>query len=301
MALSLATHRLSAAAPIVFVLLWSTGFIAAKAGLEHSGPISFLTIRFALVAILMLGVVVVMRARWPRGIREYGHLAILGIFMQIFYFGGAWISMSTGVGAATTALVVSLHPVLTALLAKQFLEERVTIVQWTGFFLGVAGVILVVEQNLGLGFGTLAGILWSVAAMFGITIGTIYQKRFCPEIDAFTGGFVQFVLATAVLLPFAVFQEGWHVTWTMEFTIALIWVSVFLSIISLTLLTLLIKQGHASRVASLFFLVPPVTAVMAWGALGETMSGLAVAGMILAVVGVSFVMSPATFEKLWRR
>ncbi len=282
----------SAAVPALFVVLWSTGFVAAKTGLEDSGPLTFLTLRFALVTLLMLGVVLVMRPPWPTTWREVAHLAALGLLMQAVYFGGAWISMASGVGAGTTALIVSMQPILTAVVAGPLLGERIGRRQWLGLAIGFAGVALVVERKLDAGLGTPAGMAWSFVALFGITASALYQKRFCPGMDPRTGGLVQFVAATAILTPLALLFEDGPPAWTLSFVASLLYVAVFLSLISTALLTVMIQRGQASRTTSLFFLVPPLAAVFAWIVLGETMSWMAVGGLACAVAGVALVVMP---------
>ena len=281
---------LSVIGPMLFVFLWSTGFIAAKAGLEEAGPATFLFLRFSLVSVLMLCLIPVLRPVWPASPGAWTHLVILGIMMQVIYFGGAWMAMSTGVGAGTAALVLSLQPVLTALLAGPVLGERLQRRQWLGLGLGITGVFMVVDHKLALGLGSIAGMIFCLGSLLGITAGTLYQKRFCPALDVFSGLFVQFITATVIFLPLASL-EGWKVTWSQQFLAALVWVAVLLSLVSVMLLTLMIRRHEASRITSLFFLVPPVTALIAWLVLGETMGVVALAGMSLAVFGVALVVS----------
>ena len=277
--------------PALFVVLWSSGFIAAKAGLQAADPLTFLTLRFALVTLLMLAVVLVSRPPWPSTWGEVGHIAVAGALMQAIYFGAAWVAMSTGVGAGTAALIVCMQPIFTAIAAGPLLGEQVGPRQWAGLGLGFAGVALVVERKLELGLGTPAGIAVCFVSLAGITVGTLYQKRFCPRMDPRTGGLVQFATATAMLLPCAMFFEEARIVWSLEFVAALFYVAIVLSLVSVSLLFVMIKRGQASRMTSLFFLVPPLTAVMAWAALGESMTWTAVAGMVLAVLGVALVVT----------
>ncbi|MBT6203242.1 MAG: DMT family transporter [Alphaproteobacteria bacterium] len=288
----------SVAIPTLFVLLWSSGFIAAKTGVQYSGPLTFLALRFALVTFLMLGVALAMRAPWPRTWGEVGHYAVLGLLMQVVYFGAAWISMSNGVGAGTAALIVSMQPILTAVVAGPVLGEVVGRRQWVGLAIGFVGVGLVVEQKLVHGLGTPMGITWSFISLLGITVGTLYQKRKCPNMDPRTGGLVQFITAAAILTVLALLFEEGDIEWTGEFIAALFYVAVFLSLISITLLTVMIKRGQASRMTSLFFLVPPITAVMAWAILGETMTWMAIGGLACVVLGVALVVLPPS---VWMR
>ena len=280
--------------PALFVVLWSSGFIAAKAGLQAADPLTFLTLRFALVTLLMLAVVLVSRPPWPSTWGEVGHIAVAGALMQAIYFGAAWVAMSTGVGAGTAALIVCMQPIFTAIAAGPLLGERVGPRQWAGLGLGFAGVALVVERKLELGLGTPAGIAVCFVSLAGITVGTLYQKRFCPTMDPRTGGLVQFATATVMLLPCAMFFEEARIVWSLEFVAALFYVAIVLSLVSVSLLFVMIKRGQASRMTSLFFLVPPLTAVMAWAALGESMTWTAIAGMVLAVLGVALVVTGRT-------
>ncbi len=277
---------MTAVLPLVFVVLWSTGFIAARTGLQDAGTATFLAMRFALAAVVMLPLLAVVRPAWPSTARDIARLAVLGLLMQCIYFGGAWAAMGSGVGAGTAALVLSLQPVLVTLIAGPLLGERVDRLQWLGLALGMAGVLLVVDRKLALGLGTVSGMIWCGIALIGITAGTLFQKRFCPKMEVWPGLFIQFVTATVVFVPLA-FAEGWSVTWSTRFVAALIWVVVFLSLISVMLLTVMIRRHAASRITSLFFLVPPITALLAWLMLGETMSPAAIAGLVLAVAGVA--------------
>lgn len=287
-----ADNRLIFAIPALFVVLWSSGFIAAKIGVRDAGPLTFLTLRFALVTILMLIVVAAMRAPWPRSPREVGHIAVTGVLMQAGYFGGAWVSMAMGVGAGVSALIVSMQPILTAIVAGPLLGERVGPRQWLGLALGFAGVAMVVAKKLELGFGTPIAMGWSFVALLCITAGTLYQKRYCPHMDPRTGGTIQFVMGILVLAPLALIFEEQTINWSVDFVLALVYVAIFLSLISVTLLTFMIRRGEASRMTSLFFLVPPTAAAMAWLMLGETLTPTGIAGMVLAVIGVALVMLP---------
>lgn len=278
--------------PAAFVLLWSSGFIAAKLGLTGAEPMTFLALRYAIVTVLMGIVVAVSRAPWPASRAEALHIAVAGLFMQTVYFGAAWVSMAQGVGAAVAAVIVCTHPVLTAILAGPLLGERVSRRQAAGFALGAAGVVLVVWNKLALGLGTPAGMAWSFLSLVGMTIGTLYQKRHCPRMDPRTGGVIQFAVGAATAVPLALAFEDLSVVWSVDVVLALAYVSVGISLVSVTLLAIMIRQGAVTRVASLFFLVPPSAALIAWLALGETLAPLALGGMALAAAGVALVVAP---------
>lgn len=275
--------------PAVFVFLWSTGFIGAKLGLPSAEPMTFLAIRFGLVSVLLLGLVLVMRARWPESWAEAGHIALAGFLLQGLYLGGVFASIDNGVEAGMAALIVSSQPLLTAVLAGPVLGERVTGRQWAGFLLGFCGVTLVVWQKLGQGIGTPFGMGLSALGLLSITAGTLYQKRFCADMPLRSGYVIQFAVSTLAVGAMALAFETRVVAWTGAFIFALGWLVVVLSFGAVTLFYILIRRGAASRVASLFYLVPPSTAILAWLLFDETFGPLALAGMVLAVVGVALV------------
>ena len=280
--------RLAAAVPFVFVFLWSTGFIGAKYGLPHAGPLSFLLVRYALVVGLLLALVAATRAAWPKDRRAWFHIGVSGVMIHGLYLGGVFTAIGAGLPAGIAALIVGLQPILTAFGAAAWLGERVVVRQWIGLALGLAGVTLVLA-----GKGLLQGdapsapmLVPIVVALLGITVGTLYQKRFCPHFDLRTGAVLQFVPAALATWLFSLGVEPFRVEWSGEFVFALVWLSLVLSIGAISLLNLLIRQGSAVNVARLFFLTPPTTALTAWGLFGESLGALALAGMGIAVAGV---------------
>ena len=281
--------RLAASAPLLFVLLWSTGFIGAKFGLPYAEPLTFLSTRYVLVIALMVLIALATRARWPSDWRQAAHIGVTGILVHGTYLGGVFVAIHRGLPAGVAALVVGMQPLLTAVGAGWLLGERVTPRQWLGLALGFAGVALVVGGKAGLDGGNegLVGMLTpALAALAGITVGTLYQKRFCPSFDLRTGAVVQFVPTLLVTAFFASETEAMQIRWTEEFVFALMWLVVVLSLGAISLLNLLIRSGSAVNVASLFYLTPPTTALMAWLLFGETLTGVALAGMFVAVAGV---------------
>jgi drug/metabolite transporter (DMT)-like permease len=272
-------------APFLFVLLWSTGFLGAKFGMPHAAPLAFLLARYLLVITLMTSLALALRAPWPRDARQWFHIGVSGLLVHALYLGGVFVAISTGLPAGVTSLVVGMQPLLTATVAGWLLGERIVPRQWLGLGLGFVGVTLVLSNKLGAGFGLEA--LWpALAALLGITAGTIYQKRFCPRFDWRTGSVAQF-LPSAIVTGFIVFaRDDFRIEWTGEFVFALGWLVLVLSIGAISLLNWLIRHGSAVNVASLFYLTPPTTALLAWLIFGETLSGLALLGMVLAVWGV---------------
>lgn len=276
--------------PLIFVLLWSTGFIGAKFGLPFSEPLTFLSIRYALVIVLMGAVALASRAPWPKDARTAFHIGMTGLLVHGVYLGGVFTAIKHGLPAGITSLVVGMQPLLTAVGAGWLLRERVSRWQWLGLVLGFIGVALVVAGRARLDTVTsdaLVHMLWpALAALLGITIGTLYQKRYCPSFDLRTGSVVQFVptlIATALL---ASATETMDVAWSGQFVFALLWLVLVLSLGAISLLNLLIRSGSATHVASLFYLTPPVTALMAWALFDERLSLPAMIGMGIAVTGV---------------
>ncbi|MET0487117.1 MAG: DMT family transporter [Candidatus Rokuibacteriota bacterium] len=277
--------------PGLFVFLWSTGFIGAKYGLPYAEPFTYLTIRFWLVAALLATVAWVGGARWPRGGGEIAHLAVAGLLVHGVYLSGAFTSMYLGVETGVSALIVGVQPPLTAALAGPFLGERVTPRGWVGLGLGFVGVVLVVSNKLGLGLGTPGGMAMAGVALVGITLGTLYQKRYCAGMDIRSGGVVQFTAAGVLATLLAFLLESRRVVWTPTFLFALAWMVLVMSLGAITLLYLLIRRGEAYRVSTLFYLVPATTAVLGYLAFGEQLAPTALAGMVLVAVGAALVIN----------
>jgi drug/metabolite transporter (DMT)-like permease len=278
--------------PFLFVLIWSTGFVVAKFGLPYAPPLTFLTLRFAGVLAVLVPIVLAMRAPWPVG--RIRHIALAGTLVQAGYLAGVWCAIKLGMPAGLSALIVGMQPVLTAF-AAPLIGESVRGRQWLGLLFGLCGVALVVANKI-----TLTGLSWEsialcVFALFAITIGTLYQKRFCPRFDLRTGTVIQFAASLAIMLPFAIAFEDFSpaletVQWTPRFIGAFLWSIFALSIGAIFLLFALIRKSAATSVTSLLYLTPPTTAVMAWLMFGETFSVAGIAGMVLAVIGVAFVV-----------
>jgi len=273
-------------APFLFVFLWSTGFVGAKFGLPYAEPLSFLLVRYFFVIGLMTLLALATKAPWPKDARRWFHIGVSGVLVHAFYLGGVFVAIKHGLPAGITALVVGMQPLLTAFGAGAFLGEAVTRKQWLGLALGFVGVFLVVAGKFGDGAPLAAMLIPAVVALLAITAGTLYQKRFCPSFDLRTGSVIQF-LPTAAITAAAVFLfEDFRIEWAPQFVFALGWLVLVLSLGAISLLNLLIRSGSAVNVASLFYLTPPTTALIAWAIFGETLTGAALAGMALAVAGV---------------
>jgi drug/metabolite transporter (DMT)-like permease len=272
-------------APLLFVLLWSTGFIGAKLGLPHAEPLSFLLVRYLAVITLMTALALATRAPWPADPRRAIHIGVSGLMVHGGYLGGVFVAISLGLPAGVTALVVGLQPLFTAFGAGWLLGERVSGRQWGGLILGLAGTALVVSGKLGGGVGGDA-LAAALVALASITAGTLYQKRFCPSFDLRTGAVLQFLPSALVTGLAVLLFEDFRIDWSGEFLFALGWLVLVLSVGAISLLNLLIRSGSAVHVASLFYLTPATTALIAWAAFGETLTAPGLAGMALAIWGV---------------
>jgi drug/metabolite transporter (DMT)-like permease len=273
-------------APMLFVLLWSTGFIGAKLGLPFAGPMTFLATRFVLVTVLTLPLALLSGARWPRQPILWFHIAVVGLLMQFAYLGGLFFGIAHGIPAGVSALIVGLQPVLTAALAGLVLGEKIRPRQWLGLALGLIGVALVVVNPALLDRDRLGAAGATIVAMFAITLGTLYQKRFCTGVDLRATIVIQNAAASLAMAPAALLFEPARIDWSPRFLFAIVWLAIVLSVGATMLLFYLIRHGAASRVSSLFYLTPAVTAVMAFLLFGERLSPLALIGMALAAGGV---------------
>jgi len=276
-------------APALFVVLWSTGFIGAKMGLPYAEPATFLAIRFLLVAIILGGLCWWSDALWPRDWRNVGHILVVGLLVHGIYLGGIYAGISRGVTAGDSALIVGMQPILTAILIGPMLAESVRMRQWAGFVLGTLGLGLVSSRYFGGSSSSVSGVVFCIVGVVGMSIGTLYQKRFCSEMDLLSGSFLQFLSATIMMILIALTFETRQVHWTGEFVFALGWLVLVLSLGAMTVLWLLVRTKAATQVASLFFLVPPVTALIAWPLFGETLTLKSVSGMALVVLGILMV------------
>ena len=269
-----------------FVLLWSTAWIAGKVGLEFTGPFTLLEIRFAAAALVMLPVALLTGAPWPRKASEYGHLAVVSLLINGLTLAALYIGINDGVSAGISALIAGLTPLLTAIAAGPLLGERIGAGRWVGLMIGLLGVALAVMNKISFASGGWEGYAVTFLALAAFVAGTLYQKRFCSAIDLRTGNLVQFVVGGIALFIPALGFEGLRVEWNQALIVSSAWLALANSIGAVSLFYFLLRQGEASRVATLFYLVPPVTATMAFVAFHETLSPVALAGFGLAALGV---------------
>jgi len=275
--------------PLVFVLLGSTGFTVTKLGLPYAEPLSFLTLRFFLAASVLFFSLMLFRTAILEP-SQYFHSAVVGILLHAVYLGGIFSAIDRGVDAGLSALIVCLQPLLTVILAALFLNEPLTYRKMLGTALGFAGVTIVLAQR-GIGVDGIdqVGFMFCIAALIGISIGTLYQKRFVVNVPHIPSVCTQYVAASAILLPFAKAAESLSFDWTPTFIFSLSWLVFALSLGAVFLLMLMIRGGEVSRVTSFIYLVPPFVVVEAYFMFGETLSLIALFGIALCIFGVSLV------------
>ena len=283
-------HRLI---PFIFVFVWSTGFIVARYAMPYAEPMTFLFLRFTGVVICMVPIALLWRARWP-SLTQVGHIALAGLLLQAGYLGGVWAAVKLGMSSSLAALIMALQPIITAWLAA-LVAEKVSMRQWSGLLAGFTGVAMVVMAKfslIGLTFDslTLAGI-----ALMSITIGTLYQKRFCSAFDLRAGSVIQFGASALLCVPVMFMFETRQIDWQLPLLASLLWSVFALSIGAITLLFMMIRDGAATRVTSYLYLTPPLTAMMAWVLFGEPITLTTLAGTALTVVALWLLThDPAT-------
>ncbi len=288
------------AMPVVFVLIWSTGFIVARFGMPHAPPLTFLMWRYTLSILCFLPWILLARVAWPQDRRQLAHLAVTGVLMHAGYLGGVWAAVKAGMGSGLSSLIVGVQPVLTAIwlstLSRDLGQPAVSRRQWLGLLLGFAGLVMVVWRKLTMGTPldhvTPQNLAFAVAALLAITTGTLYQKRHVKPCDVRTANTVQLAAAAVVTLPLALLEpEGMQ--WNGQLVGAMAWSVLGLTLGGSSLLYLLIQRGAAASVASLMYLVPPTTALMAWVLFDEQITAVTLLGTAITAVGVSLVVRPA--------
>ena len=274
------------AAPVIFLFLWSGGYVVAKVGLVYSPPLTLLTLRYVCVVVLMAVLFVFIRPKLPTTKKDWGHLAIVGLFMQTVYFGMCYIAFINGIGAGTAALIMSLQPILVAIIAPGWSGEHVSVKQWGGLVLALLGTAIVILARSGVGPTPVFGLFCAAVALAGITLATLWEKRFGVTHHPVTSNLIGYTAGLIGILPFMFWLETPQVDWTWSFAAALFYLVIGNSVIAVGLLLAMIRAGEVSKVSALLFLVPPLAALIAWIVLDEVMPPIAWLGLIMAGAGV---------------
>ena len=276
------------AAPL-FIFFWASGFISAKYGLPYAEPFTFLTLRFLLALTVLIPFLFLSKIEWPKSTSLYFHVIFAGLLIQSTYLTGVFYGIFLGVSTGVMALIVGLQPLVTGALVAPALGEKIRSSQWFGLALGFIGLGFVVVEKVDFINQSMFGLLFAIGALAGITIGTLYQKRYCFQVDVRVAVFIQNTSSFFVFGMLAVVFETLKVHWTWNFFFALTWSGIGLSIFGIAIYFFLVKRGAAAKVTSLIYLSPPTTAFMGWLMFNETFTLLALTGLIIAVAGVAIV------------
>jgi drug/metabolite transporter (DMT)-like permease len=289
--------RFTKVAPTLFVLLWSSAFIGAKFGLPFAEPLTFMFLRFIAVSFIFLFLSFIFKASWPRSWAQLGHIAVVGLLIQALYLNSTFIALSYGSPIGIASLILGLQPALTVLLVSFVPGGRVSKIQWIGILLGLLGLTFVLYDKLSFDEAK----WWSIYILgFGvccITIGTIYQRYFCSDMNLFTGNFIQTFIGVVGTGIAAFYFESMNVIWEVEFIFALLWMILVVSLGAHTLLLFMLRKNQVAKVTSLLYLTPPTATIMAFLMFDEFLSPLAIVGMVITVFGVSLVVRVKTINK----
>ena len=273
-------------APVMFLGLWSGGYVVAKFGIRHAEPFTLLSLRYGLVVILMGVLFVALRLHWPKTRAEWINIAIVGALMQAVYFGCSYLAFEAKVASGTVALIMALQPILVAILAPSLTGEIVGWRRWIGLILGLLGTAIVIGARLEIVTPSLLGLSFAALGLCGMIGATLWEKRFGAGQHPVTTSLIGFAAGLIVILPLALLLESQTISWNWELGWALGYLVIGNSLIATSLLLAMIRVGEVSRVSALLFLVPPVAALLAWLTLGEVMPPMAWVGMAVAIVGV---------------
>jgi len=285
-------------APLLFVALWSTGFIAAKYSMENADPFVFLCLRMTITAVILLFILWLTKSTLPRRLFDYRHDMVTGVLLHCCYLGFLFWPIKNGMPSGIVAIIIGIQPILTTALATLYIGESLNLRKAAGLLLGFIGVTVVVLGKFGLDLNASDSLEWfyiglCILSLIAISVGVFYQKKFCSQSHLLTATMMQYFAAAIATALFAVlFGESWQVNWTPGFALALSWQVFGLSIGAVVLLMAIIRLGEAGRVSSMFYLVPPLVVVEAHFLFGETLGLLSIFGMLLCIVGVYFVNRP---------
>ena len=272
-----------------FVIVWGSGYLASKAGMQHAAPFTFLSLRYAFGVLCLGAWLLVSRPRWPASKREVFHICVAGLLMHAINLGGSHYAQYLGMSAGITALLLATQPLFTALFASCMLGEKLDGRQWLGMLVALIGVSLVVWYKVNVQAGTLASFMAVAISLAAITSGTLYQRAFCRQVDLRSAAFIQFMVSLAVLAPLALGIEGFVVRWDWTLIAAILFLVIFASILAVNVLHTLMRRGQATRVTSLFFLTPIVAVLLEWAMFGVVPTWLTATGIVVTCAGVALV------------
>lgn len=274
--------------PFLFIALYGSGFVFTQYGLQNASPMAFLAIRFFIAFIILCTIALFIKARWPSNYREFLHICIAGALTVGTFSVGVFLSLSYGISASLSALIIALQPIVVSFLAVKYLDETLNPKIWLGLLIGFLGVAFVVVMNIDMNGTKILGVVCSVTALLGLSFGNLYQKKHCANMNLFSGGAIQTFSSTLLVLPFLYFEEI-RLHWNVEFFIALGYMSVGVSIGALSLLYIMIKHGAVSKVASLFYLVPVSAVIISYFLLDDNLEWNVIIGIIMVLFGIVLI------------
>jgi len=277
------------ALPIAFIILYGSGFVFTAFGLENSSPMAFLSIRFFIAFFILLIIAYILKVVWPKDIKQYLHIAVAGSLTVGVFSIGVFLSLSFGVSASLSALIIALQPILVTFLATRFLNEKLTKKVILGLVLGFLGVFFVVGTKATSSQSEILGVLFSLVALFGLSFGNLYQKKYCSKMNLFSGGAIQTLSSIILTLPILFLHEDIYVNWNIDFMIALFYMSVCVSIIALSLLYVMIKKGEVSKVSSVFYMMPVSAAVISYLLFDTKIDFTMIIGIIAVLFGIILI------------
>ena len=276
-----------------FVVIWGSGFIATKIGIQYAAPFTFLSLRFAFGLACLIPLVLWLKPSWPKTQREWLHIIIAGLLMHAIHLSGSHYAQYLGMSAGIAAVILALQPLATALIARSS-GDRVTRQQWLGIALGFAGVALIVWHKVDIRAVTVGSLIAVLTGLASLTAGTLYQRKFCPTVDLRSGALIQFTASLIVLLPFSIAFEGAKVQWSWHLLGAIIFLVVFASILGVNALHTLMRRGETTRVSSMLYLPPIFAVAMEYLVFDVVPTAISFVGIAVTSVGVALAMRRAS-------
>ena len=273
-----------------FVVIWGSGFVATKIGLQYAAPFTFLSLRFAFGLICLIPLLWWLKPRWPRGRREWLHIIVAGLLMHAIHLSGSHYAQYLGMSAGIAAVILALQPLATAIIAVGWFRERPSRLQWLGIALGFMGVALIVWHKIDMRAATAGSLLAVTIGLAALTVGTLYQRRFCPEVDLRSGALIQFATSLIVLAPMSIMFEGAKVEWTWPLLGSIAFLVLLASLLGVNALHTLMRRGEATRVTSMMYLPPIFAVAIEYGWFGLAPSAISIAGIIITSLGVALAM-----------
>jgi drug/metabolite transporter (DMT)-like permease len=272
-----------------FVIVWGSGFLATKIGLQHAAPFTFLSLRFIFGLLCLIPIVLIVRPRWPAGRGEIGHIVVAGLLMHAVHLGGSHYTQYLGMSAGITAVLLSIQPLLTAVIAGRWMGERLSARQWLGIAIGLAGVTLIVWHKIDVREATAGALIAVTVSLIGVTAGTLYQRVFCPAVDLRAASFIQFAGTLAVLAPLAWLIEGTVVRWSWTLAAAIVFLVIGASILGVNAFHTLMRRGQATKVTSLIYLTPIIAVALELAMFGVVPTAISLTGIVITCLGVAMV------------